>query len=289
MNHAVKKCILYHFADDTNLLCSGKNIKKLTKQMNKELASLFDWLCSNRLSLNVAKTEFLIFRPSKKFNETTKLRINQTTIKESGKIKYLGIFLDRYLSFSFHITELCKKLATAVGMLHKMKNLCSDNTLKSIYYSLFHSHMTYGISIWGLAKPTLTQKVYFLQKKAARIIEKADYLAHTNPIFKKHKILKCTDQYTVNLASLMWELDHDKIPKSLKIWFEKPKHSYNTRFMRKGKIRPIKYNTNKFGKYSFRYEGYKILNLLKDESIYMESTTKKSLQTKLKLEIFKNY
>ena len=59
--------------------------------------------------------------------------------------------------------------------------------------------------------------------------------------------------------------------------------------MRKGKIRPIKYNTNKFGKYSFRYEGYKILNLLKDESIYMESTTKKSLQTKLKLEIFKNY
>ena len=103
-----------------------------------------------------------------------------------------------------------------------MKNLCSDNTLKSIYYSLFHSHMTYGISIWGLAKPTLTQKVYLLQKKAARIIEKADYLAHTNPIFKKHNILKCTDQYTVNLASLMWELDHDKIPKSLKVWFEKP-------------------------------------------------------------------
>ena len=81
MNHAVKKCILYHFDDDTNLLCSGKNIKKLSKQMNKELASLFDWLCSNRISLNVAKTEFLIFRPSKMFNETIKLRINQTTIK----------------------------------------------------------------------------------------------------------------------------------------------------------------------------------------------------------------
>ena len=76
MNHAAKKCILYHFADDTNLLYSDKNLKKLTKQMKKELASLFDWLCANRLSLNVGKTEFLIFRPSKKFNETTKLRIN---------------------------------------------------------------------------------------------------------------------------------------------------------------------------------------------------------------------
>ena len=107
MNHAAKKCILHHFADDTNLLYSDKNLKKLTKQMNKELASLFDWLCANRLSLNVGKTEFLIFRPSKKFNETTKLRINQTTIRESGKIKYLGIFLDRHLSFTFQTWYCC--------------------------------------------------------------------------------------------------------------------------------------------------------------------------------------
>ena len=114
------------------------------------------------------------------------------------------------------------------------------------------------VSQYGdLPNQQLHKKFIFYKKKAARIIEKADYLAHTNPIFKKHKILKSMDQYTVNLASLMWELDHDKIPKSLKIWFEKPKHSYNTRFMRKGKIRPIKYNTKKFGKYSFRYEAIK--------------------------------
>ena len=284
MNHSAKKCTLHHFADDTNLLSSDKNIKKLKNRMNKELASLFDWLCANRLSLNVGKTEFLIFRPSKRFNETINLRINQKTIKESSKIKYLGVILERNLSFASHISELCKKLSTAVGMLYKMKNLCSASTLKTIYHSLFHSHMSYGILIWGLAKTSLTQKVFCLQKKAIRIIEKAEYQAHTDPIFKRQNILKSADQYLLNLASLMWEFDHDTIPKSLNTWFDKKsKHSYNTRFVKKGKIKPCKFNTIKFGKHSFRYEGYKLLNLLKDEVVYTESTTKKKLQLKLKL------
>ena len=49
--------------------------------------------------------------------------------------------------------------------------------------------MSYGILIWGLAKTSLTQKVFRLQKKAIRIIEKAEYQAHTDPIFKRQTIL----------------------------------------------------------------------------------------------------
>ena len=86
----------------------------------------------------------------------------------------------------------------------------------------------------------------------------------------------------------MWEYDHQKIPKSLTTWFE-PKHSYSTRFVNKGKLKITKFNTNKFGKYSFRFEGTKILNLLKDENIYNESSTKKHLQTRLKQEFYKTY
>ena len=189
--------------------------------MNRELANLFEWLCANRLSLNVGKTELILFRPKHHLNERFTLRLNQKTIKEATKIKYLGIYLDKNLSWTTHISELCKKLSCAVGMLYKMKNLCSTSTLKSIYYSLFHSHLTYGISVWGLAKTSLTQKVFLLQKRAVRVVAKADFLAHTDPIFSNIGIPKCADQYLVNLSSIMWDYDHDKTPKSLNVWFNK--------------------------------------------------------------------
>ena len=147
MNTAVENSIIHHFADDTNLLCSGKKLKKLRKTMNKELSSLFEWLCANRLSLNVDKTEFIVFRPHKYLKEKFTLKLHQSIIKESNKIKYLGVYLDKNLSWNFHITELCKKLSCAVGMLYKMKNMCSTSTLRSIYVSIFHSHLSYAIPI----------------------------------------------------------------------------------------------------------------------------------------------
>ena len=287
MNKALSKSTVHHFADDTNLLSSSKKLNSLRKIMNEELKLLFDWLCANRLSLNVAKTEFLIFRPQKKLNNKIKLRLNDTTIRESTKIKYLGLLLDGNLSWNSHLTELSKKLSCAVGMLHKMKNLCSTETLKSIYYALFHAHLSYGISVWGLSK--YTAKICLLQKRAIRAISKADFLAHTGPLFKELKILKLSDQYLVNLASLMWDYDHEENPSSLNILFKKPSHSHNTRFLEQGKLTPYNFHTRKFGTLSLRCDGTRVLNDLKDSSIYTRSVSKTSFIKKFKEQIFGDY
>ena len=66
MNQSIKNSSVYHFADDTNLLYSDKNPKILKNAVNKDLLLLYEWLCANRLSLNVGKTEFMIFRPPRK-------------------------------------------------------------------------------------------------------------------------------------------------------------------------------------------------------------------------------
>ena len=141
MHSAIKYSKVHHFADDTNLLFSHKNLKLLRKRVNSDLALLFDWLCANRLSLNVGKTEFVIFRParSRRLNRVT-LKINRCKIFESSKIKYLGVILDPNLSWKHHVFELNKKLVRGVGMIFKIKNLCDASILKSIYYSLFHSN-----------------------------------------------------------------------------------------------------------------------------------------------------
>ena len=81
MNQALENCITHHFADDTNLLYAHKDPKIIKKVVNRDLFLLFQWLCANRLSLNVSKTEFLIFRPPKRsLPERIVLTINNQTI-----------------------------------------------------------------------------------------------------------------------------------------------------------------------------------------------------------------
>ena len=63
MHKAFNECLVHHFADDTNLLFSDKDPLKPQRIANKALAKLVEWLRRNRLSLNVDKTEFIIFRP----------------------------------------------------------------------------------------------------------------------------------------------------------------------------------------------------------------------------------
>lgn len=99
MHSAVKYSIIHHFADETNLLCSDKYPKILRRKMNEDLRSLFEWLCANRLSLNVSKTEFIVFKPPKKFIKGRfTLKLNESTIFESTKFKYLGVIMDDRLT-----------------------------------------------------------------------------------------------------------------------------------------------------------------------------------------------
>ena len=113
MHNALDKSKVHHFADDTNLLFSHKNTEIIRKTMNNELKLLFDWLCANRLSLNVDKTEFIIFRPPRTKLDN-RILLNLNSIHESRKIKYLGLIMADRLTWKFHISELCKKIGRSV-------------------------------------------------------------------------------------------------------------------------------------------------------------------------------
>ena len=76
LNLAIKHCKVYHFADDTNLY-TNDSIKKLSKMLNKYWKNLTNWLNANKMSLNVDKTEMILFKPIKKlFDCQLKLKLN---------------------------------------------------------------------------------------------------------------------------------------------------------------------------------------------------------------------
>ena len=287
MKNSVKHSILHHFADDTNLLCSDKCEKKLKKKLNEDLKLIYKWLCANRLSLNVDKTEFIVFRPPRTIlQHRFTLKLNRITLYESTKIKYLGLILDKTLSWKHHILELRKKLSRAVGILYKMKNnSCPQSILISLYHALFHSHLSYGICLYGLADDIYTSKIALIQKRAIRIISSAPFNAHTAPLFSELRILDFENVLKLQLSLLMWDYDHGNLPIAFNDYFIKAKdvHKYNTRFSSKNKLSEnILVNTDSHGKKMLKFMGPRVLNDILDFDFYEISKNKIQFKSKMK-------
>ncbi len=68
LHNAIKSSTVFHFADDTNLLIIGDCIHTIEKHLNADLKRLYKWLLANKISLNVSKTELIIFNRSKSKN-----------------------------------------------------------------------------------------------------------------------------------------------------------------------------------------------------------------------------
>ena len=112
--------------------------------------SLIDWLGANKLSLNVQKTNFMVFRPTNIVNEDIPmLQIDGQTIHKVNFAKFLGIVVDDELGWGNHIDLVAKKVASGAYAINAAKRYLSVENLKALYHSLVHSHLTYGNLVWG--------------------------------------------------------------------------------------------------------------------------------------------
>lgn len=101
----------------------------------------------------------------------------------------MGVYFDPAINFKHHLKILSRKLSSAIYFIRTAKNILSQKALKSIYYSLFHSHLIYGIHSWSSASQEPVNKIFRLQKKAIRLINNTAYNAHTESLFKTNGIL----------------------------------------------------------------------------------------------------
>ena len=104
-------------------------------------------------------------------------------------------------------------------MLYKICDYTPKSILRSLYFAIFHSHLSYGLPVWGNADRIYMDNIVKLQNKAIRAISFADFNAHTSPLLKETKILSIDDQTQFQISSLMWDLDNDLLPPSLLLLF----------------------------------------------------------------------
>ena len=170
--------LFIHFADDTNLLHINDSVKKLNKAVNSDLRNLTNWLNGNKISLNVSKTELMLFKPKmRKLDFDLKLSIYPTK-----SVKYLGIKIDENLTWIDHINHIVIKLNRANAMLFKVREFVNTKILKSVYYAIFDCHLIYANTVCGQNKNSINRLI-ILQKKALRIMSFECRNAHSNPLF----------------------------------------------------------------------------------------------------------
>jgi hypothetical protein len=227
------------FADDTACLTSGNNLKNVITHANNELQKLSQWFRANKMAVNVSKTKYIIFKPTGnkieigpgegiRFNNNDIGEINdESKIFELDRIyddnpnvadrsfKLLGVYIDENLSFNQHCKHVCNKLAQSNYIINRVKNILPRNVLRTLYFSLFHSHLLYCLPLYACTSTKNLNRLKVLQKKVIRTICNVAYNEHTDPLFKMLNIKPIEKLIFCTQSTLMHSIVHKYSPPAL--------------------------------------------------------------------------
>lgn len=251
------------FADDTNIFMHHTDMNTLVTLVNVELSKLTDWFVSNRLSLNVKKTNFIIFCSSQKHYNSKEVIIilNGNKIEQISHTKFLGVYIDEHLNWEEHIKQIGSKVSKSIGVLWKLKSSLTCKLLLLVYNCLILPYFTYCNLIWSNACATRMEKLLVLQKKIIRMISKAEYLAHTDPIFKQLSLLKIADIGQQQISIFVYKFLKNELPVTFNEYFCSISEVHNY-FTRQSTGLHVKYARTNIRQKSLQIKGPHVWNKL---------------------------
>ena len=294
-------CKFVLYADDTNIFVIDECRKKSIKKANLILKCINNYMISNLLHINFEKCCYMHFKPksrnlqdeyksSAEDEDCDPIEINGKMITEVESVKFLGVIIDNQLSWTEHLSHVQNKLKIAIGTIKRIKPYIPKKSLKMIYHSLFESHMTYCISVWGNVAKIHLEKLFRLQKRCIRILFGGQELCndsnpvkhaktaqnnntyckeHTKPLFSAHDILTIQNVYSYQTCL--------EVTKILKLRTPAVIHSLFTPSSRDSSNLLILPHQSKY----FKYQAAKIWNTV-------AKTTAKSLDPiSIKMSLFK--
>ena len=277
------------FADDANLFCENNSLQILQNRINSELINIHTWLSANKLSLNIEKSNFILFHPPQKRlqDSTFNLLLNNKQLKREYCIKYLGILIDSHLSWKHQVEFIAGKIRRSIGILSKLRHHVDLNILLKLYYALIYPFLTYGIIIWGNTYESTLKPIFILQKKAMRTITFSQFDSPSSPLFKSLQVIKFFDLVTFYIAIFMYKFHYELLPIAFHSFFTRVTniHNYNTRLAAKQSYYLPSVRTN-YGKFNIRFQGPSIWNSI-DDHIKLSSAS--MFKKKMQVEYLERY
>ena len=242
------------FADDTNIFVSASTKSEAYMMANEVLQSVYMYMSTNQLHINLSKCAHMYFRPNMNNNERMScartrtinsefsLSVNGQKVKKVDKIRFLGVIIDEHLSWDHHIKHLEDKMLSTIVLIKRVRKVIPKSHYKTIYHSLFVSHLTYCISCWGGAYSSKLDKLFNIQKRCIRILfgetpsfdhpefyetcarvrsyqshkaPKNFSQEHTKPLFNKHELLTMNSIYILQSLTELFKILKYQAPISI--------------------------------------------------------------------------
>ena len=188
---AVKSSTTSMYADDTSLCFKSKLFIPARRGLNEDLSRLDAWLISNKLSLNVTKTQSMLVairakrKALDKSNRNLQVKINGTELEVVSKIKYLEVLLDNSLNWKDQVRAVSSKVSRGLGILKHAENFLSFSAMTSLYTRIVEPHFRYCCPVWGCAGTTEITRLQKLQNRAAGIVADSSFDSPSSQLIEK--------------------------------------------------------------------------------------------------------
>lgn len=201
--------VMATFADDTAILASHTDPIEASMQLQSGLDKIQEWQRKWRIKTNESKSTHVTFTLRRAMCPPVKL--NDEEIPQKDCVKYLGMHLDRRLTWKAHIWAKRKQLGLKFRSLYWLLNSKSQLSLENkllIYKVILKPIWTYGIQLWGSACTSNIEILQRFQSKTLRTITNAPWYVSNNIIHNdlyiktvKSEISAFSEKYNLRLVS----------------------------------------------------------------------------------------
>ena len=152
------------YADDTTLYQCSSDAIGLQEKLTAGLVKIANWLCQNKLSMNVQKTQLLLLSRKRRAKdlENIQIALNGEVIKKQDCVKYLGVLIDSSLSWEKHISRTRKKCYSGLSQQRRLGSI-PPNLKKQLYNSLVLPHLDYCSVVWQEGTMNLLKSIEQVQ------------------------------------------------------------------------------------------------------------------------------
>ena len=161
------------FADDMAFYCHESCPNDLQSKLNADLAANTSWLNDNKLTLNVAKSTFMIIGSNSKLSQFNDIDLmaNNSQLEKVTNFKYLGVTINQHLTWHDHIDQIQRKVSKRLEVLQRIKHLLTAYARKIYVTTMVIPILEYASIVWGdKNNKVLMDSIQVLQSKAAKLV-----------------------------------------------------------------------------------------------------------------------
>ena len=250
-------CDIFNYADDNTVSCYGHNVNDVKRDLENVLVKMLNWFKENEMKVNNEKSQLILFSRTGIHTEEF-IIVGGSEIQNQTVVKLLGVYHDNLLLFDDQVDEICRKAGKKLNVLGRLSKSFDVESKLILFHSFILSHFEYCAVVWHFCSRNKMRKIEKIQKQALRYVFN-DYTSSYLDLLKK---ADRTLLYVERLRSIL-KVVHKCLNKDGPVYLNDMfvlNEGSNSRKVCQ-LIQP-KFNTNKYGFNSVRYQGSRLWNLL---------------------------